>query len=219
MRRSPSPTPRSGREPCERSCFRHDCSDVGLGEHGDVDFARCHERGKLGVVGVVGYLNVLLGVDSVCLEDVVENVFGRCALSGRAYFLPFKSATLLILSPFSSIESTPRVFTAIISPSRRSFIYRGGEIQRAGGNVGLALDYEGRYLGCGGGYRDVVLRVLSLMSLAMPMPVGPLRVVIFIGVVSAGTVSSVVVALSSVFPVHAAKLKPSRGTAAGKESL
>ena len=48
---------------------------------------------------------------------------------------------------------------------------------------------------------------LSLMSLAMPMPVGPLRVVIFIGVVSAGTVSSVVVALSSVFPVHAAKLK------------
>ena len=37
------------------------------------------------MVGVVGYLNILFRVDAVCFEDVVEDIFGRCALSGRAY--------------------------------------------------------------------------------------------------------------------------------------
>ena len=114
----------------------------------------------------------------------------------------------MMLSPFSRIESTPRVLIAIILTFPPVFLYIAAA--RFSGHAAISaspLIIRGAISVAAVAIEILYCAFLSLMSLAMPMPVGPLRTVIFIGVVSAGTVSSVVVALSSVFPVHAAKLK------------
>ena len=137
-----------------RLCY----GNVRLGKHSDTAFAFLEDRDDLRRLALEFYGNVVFGVDSVCLKNISERIFGSCVFTGS-----INSLALEVFNGSDICVFAEQVKHAEIIDCEKLYFTLGLVVKyrrKIGGDCGyikLTLYEQGRYFICRAGDGKVII--------------------------------------------------------------